>query len=232
MSRRGFTLIEVLTAVAITAMISTVIYTAFSQTSKTREAVGFSEEQSHEIRTAFSILTEDLAAAYLSLHRNSLKLVWDTVFMGQDNGDEDRLDFAAFTHRRMVRNANAGDQAELSYYLAPEPGEMRLKRLIRRESSLLDTEPKEGGTRLVLVRRVLAFNLEYYDRPTMEWLPSWDTTQALGQGDRLPEQVRIRLVVAGRLGHEKAYVTQTAVTMREPLLLNGFQPGPGIMGEL
>ena len=63
----------------------------------------------------------------------------------------------------------------------------------------------------------------------MEWLEDWDTTQAMGQGNRLPEQVRIRILVRGRRGEEKEYVTQAPVMITMPLLASGFVPGSGIM---
>ena len=225
----GFTLLEVMLAVAIMAMISTVIFSAFDQTARTREVVTTSETQSHEIMTTFAMLTEDLASAYLTMNRSKVKLAWDTVFIGTDSGTADRLDFASFSHRRMLRNSHESDQAELSYYTVDVYGESRLKKLMRREAAHLDLEPKEGGHKLILLNDVLEFNLSYYDRQMLEWLDEWDTTQATGQGNRLPEQVRIRILIRSRNGQEKEYVTQTPVMMTMPLLASGFVPGTGIM---
>ena len=39
------------------------------------------------------------------------------------------------------------------------------------------------------------FNIEYYDPLLSEWVQTWDTINALGQPNRLPAQVRIRLAV-------------------------------------
>jgi general secretion pathway protein J len=47
----------------------------------------------------------------------------------------------------------------------------------------------------VLATDIDLFQLEYLDATTGLWTETWDTTQATGQTNRMPLQVRIRLVL-------------------------------------
>jgi hypothetical protein len=76
----------------------------------------------------------------------------------------------------------------------------------------------------VLATDVGVFELEYLDATTGLWTENWDTTQAIGQTNRLPLQVRIKLVMnqGKRSGSDQARGTlkfQTTVTipMQQPL---------------
>jgi hypothetical protein len=61
-----------------------------------------------------------------------------------------------------------------------------------------------------------------------EWQDEWDTTEAAGDGETLPEQVRIKIVVRNRVGEEVSYATQIPVPMRTPIYRAPFIPGPPI----
>jgi hypothetical protein len=62
-----------------------------------------------------------------------------------------------------------------------------------------------------------------------EWQKEWDTTQATGEMNVLPHQVRIKLVVHNRKGEEVTYGTQISIPMRTPIYKAPFIPGPPIL---
>jgi general secretion pathway protein J len=225
-SGRGFTLIEVLVALGVVSMIAISIWAATSQTTRTRQVVEESHDKHHQIRVAFDMLTRDLTSAFLSLNRAQLEPTHDTVFIGEDHGETDRVDFAAFTHERRYFDVKESDQCEVGYFLAPDKEEPERMNLVRRESPVLDTEPLEGGQLLVLVEDVTVFDLQYFDFVQNEWQDAWDTTEVTGQPSVLPMQVRIRIVARDRLGDEVAYATQVPIPMRTPILKEGYTPGP------
>ncbi len=224
----GFTLIEVLVAIAVMSMIAISIWAASSQTVRTRNAVQESHDELHQVRVAFEMLTRDLSSAFLSQNRAQIEPTHDTVFIGQDHGEDDKLDFAAFTHERRYFDAKESDQAEVGYVLAPDTENPEQENLVRRESPVLDLEPLEGGQLLVLVQNVKAFDLQYYDMALDEWEDTWDTTEATGNGSVLPMQVRIRLETYDRLGEVVAYGTQVPIPMRTAILREGYTPGPPV----
>jgi general secretion pathway protein J len=226
---RGFTLIEVLVALAVMSMIAITIWAASSQTARTREVVQESHDKSHQVRVAFEMITRDLSSAFLSDNRAQTEPTHDTVFIGQDHGEEDRVDFAAFTHERRFFDAKESDQAEVGYFLAPDKENPEQQNLVRREAPVLDLEPLEGGQLLVLVENVKVFDLQYYDVVMAEWQDAWDTTEATEDGSVLPFQVRVRLETYDRLGEVVAYATQVPIPMRTPILRDGYTPGEHVV---
>jgi len=215
-------------AIAVMGMIAMAIWAASSQTARTRTVVQESHDKTHQVRVALEMMTRDLTSAFLSQNRAQLEPTHDTVFIGEDHGEDDRLDFAAFTHERRFFDAKESDQCEVGYFLAPDKENPEQQNLVRRESPVLDLEPLEGGQLLVLVENVKAFDLQYFDLVMAEWQDAWDTTEATGEGSVLPLQVRIRLETYDRLGEVVAHATQVPIPMRTPILRDGYTPGPPV----
>lgn len=191
----GLTLIEVMVAVVVLTMVSMTLWTATSQTSRTRRIVTESHERFHQVRVAFEFITRDLSSAFLSKHRATVEPTHDPIFIGRNSGDEDRLDFAAFTHQRRYLDADESDQCEVGYFIEDDPEVSGRKNLIRRESPVLDLDPLEGGQYLILLEDVVALDIQYFDLPMNEWQDEWDSTEATGEVGTLPHQVRVKLVV-------------------------------------
>ena len=66
--------------------------------------------------------------------------------------------------------------------------------------------------------------LSFLDPTTSQWVDTWDTTQAKGQQNRMPLQVRVTLVVnggrrsaAGRLRGALRFETTVAIPIQQPL---------------
>jgi general secretion pathway protein J len=193
----GFTLIEVMVAVAIFAMITTLIYGGFAQTSKNKARIERDLDRSRALYSTVSRLTDELSMAYVSAQLNpamSLQMV-RTAFVGTDRGKADRLDFTSFSHRRLYANAHESDQQELSYFMAKDPADPTRHVLARRAQRRVDDNPRKGGNVEVLLDGVLGFDIKYLDPLSGEWLSSWSTVQAIGQPNRLPAQVKITLSI-------------------------------------
>jgi general secretion pathway protein J len=226
----GLTLIEVMVAIAVFSMVAITIWTATSQTARTRDIVTSVHDRYHQVRVAMEMMKRDLSSAFLSRHRALNEPSHDTVFIGRDSGDDDRVDFAAFTHQRRYLDAKESDQCEVGYFIADDPEISGQKNLIRRTSPILDLEPLEGGQYLTLVEDVVGLNLTYFDLEMNDWQDNWDTNDETAQADLLPHQVRITLVIHDRRGEEVTFGSQIAIPMRTPIYLSkgGFIPGPPI----
>jgi len=226
--KRGFTLLEIMLAVSILALVGTMIYGGFSQTALNKARVEEDVDHSRIVHMALERMARELTMAFVSTHVNpSLDLrVVDTAFIGNDNGKDDRIDFTSFSHRRLYRNARESDQNEISYFVTEHPDEPGVQVLARREQNRIDDDPRRGGKSQILVENVEEFNLEYFDPLLTDWVQTWDTEDVLAQPNRLPTQVRIRLTVADprRRGQTQAFGTRVMIPLTYALNHANYNP--------
>jgi general secretion pathway protein J len=224
--RLGFTLIEVLISIAILAAITSLLFGAFAALKRSKDGLSRVQDRQREGRLAMARITRELQSAYLSAHMplNQALMVQKTIFKSERGTPADRLDFTAFANRRLDKNSHVSDQCELSYFGSPNPDGSGTTDLVRRIDTSLDLEPMKGGKVEVLATDIDLFDLQYLDAQTGQWQESWDTTQATGQADRLPLQVRIILVLNGgvRSSAERSrgtirLVTKVGLNMLQPL---------------
>lgn len=216
----GFTLMEIMVAIAVLAMASMLIWTAFAQTGKAKKVIEETNSRYHQVKVAMRRICSDLSMAYITRNINPEFVTHESVFIGR-NEDPDTLDFMTFSHRRRFKDARESDVCEIGYYVEEDPEDREIMSLVRRESRRVDDEPEEGGNKLVLVQDVVEFDVSFYDPSMDQWEDEWDTTQVTGQPNRLPMQVRIRLVVRGPKDEELEFVTQTPIHMMEPVFYSG-----------
>jgi len=195
--RSGLTLVEVLVAVAILAMIAVLLWGGFSQTARNKAYTEQQVDRHHVARSALERMSRELAAAYVSIHLNPNEALQTvrTAFVGVDRSNGDRVDFTSFSHQRLYRDAHESDQNELSYFVTRSNEDPDQRVLARREQSRIDDDPRRGGRSEVLVENIRDFELEYLDPISGDWVRSWDTTQTAGQPNRLPSQVKIILTL-------------------------------------
>lgn len=218
----GFTLIEIMIAVAIFAMITTLIYGGFSQTSKNKKRVEAALDRNRSLYTTVSRMSQEFAMAYVSVQLNPSQTLQAvrTAFIGTDRGTADRVDFTAFSHRRLYRDAHESDQEEISYFMANNPDDTSKHVLARRSQPRVDDNPRKGGRVEVLLEDVTAFDIKYLDPMSGEWLSSWNTSQAIGQPSRLPSQVKISLSVVDPRNPTRSITLTTRVPVRIRYALN------------
>ena len=223
---RGFTLVEVLIAIAVLAAISVLIYSAFSGLKRSKEGIERVGDRYREGRIAMAQLSRDLQSAYLSLHApiDQSIIVTKTAFVGARGSPADRLDFNSFSYRRLDRDAHESDQAEISYFGSVDPKQRSVTDLARRVSPRPDLYPERGGRVDVIATDIDLFDVTYLDPLSGQWTESWDTNQATGQLNRLPLQVRIVLVLNGgrRSGADRGkqpirLETKIPIHMQRPL---------------
>jgi len=221
-ARAGFTLVEALVAITILSLVTALVWTGFSQTSRNKSRVERQVDRYHVIQLTLERMARELSMAYVSAQVNptpSLQTV-RTAFVGSDRPNRDRIDFTSFSHRRLYRDAHESDQNELSYFVTDHPDDRSRRVLARREQNRIDDEPREGGTVQIMVDDIESFELEYLDPVSGEWLQSWDTTQPTLQPNRLPAQVKILLEVADPLDPRETTTFGTRVSIPLTWALN------------
>ena len=224
----GFTLVELLMAVAILAGVAMLIYSAFSGMKRSKEGIERVADRYREGRLAMRRLATELQSAYVSMHVpiDPNLMVVRTAFVGRKGSPADRLDFNAFANRRLDRDSHESDQCELSYFGStdPDPHHGGVVDLARRISKRPDLDPQKGGRVDVLATDIDLFDLKYLDPLSGNWQDTWSTKDAIGQPNRLPLQVRVALVLNGgrrteswRAPETIKFLTKIPLAMQSPL---------------
>lgn len=195
-TQRGMTLIELLVAMSILALISILVFSAMDGMRRSRQGIERITDRYREGRMAMSRITRELQGAYLTGHApiDSSLLVVQSIFQGEPESSGASLTFNSFSGRRYREDQLATDQLEITYFGSEDPDERGVVDLARR-SSLPDEEPTEGGRVEVLATNIDLFELEYLDPITGRWLQEWDSSSIVEEGGRLPRQVKIKLVL-------------------------------------
>ncbi len=212
-------LLEIMVAISVLAMVSVLIYGAFDGLTKGKKGLGRVNDRYQQGRAAIERISRELSSAFLSVHQPLVvqQIRRQTIFASTNSSPADRLDFSSFSHRRLVRDSHESDQNELSYFGSSDPKVSGKTDLVRREAPIIDIEPRRGGEVNVLVEDIDLFDLKFLDPMTSQWLETWDTSQATGQPNRLPLEVKITLVLKGVDGKPIQFMTKVRLPMLAPL---------------
>lgn len=240
---QAFTLIEVLIAVMLLALVSLIMYESMALTFQIRDRITRIEDLVHSAQVSLKRLTSDISMAYLSNHVYPEEPASTTLFIGK----EDSLLFTYMGHVRRQRGARESDHGTVEYTLERDP-DGNGQAIIRREKTVMDTEPERGGSREVLVSGVTEFKILYWDDKAEDWQDEWkaemeeaakagsnptvvegqavSSTAAVAMKQqvdatlekfKLPSRVYIRLVLEDSNGVEYPFETQTRIHLQAPL---------------
>lgn len=146
---------------------------------------------------AMARMTRELQSAYLSAHApidESLR-VSQTTFTGKPGSPAAELNFTSLSHRRLASDAKESDQEEITYFGSEDPETSGVTDLARRQASIVDEEPEEGGRVDVMATNIDLFDLEYFDPVMARWVDEWDSESVIQEKGRLPRAVKIVLVL-------------------------------------
>jgi general secretion pathway protein J len=214
------TLLEVLVSLGVMAMISLLIYGAFDSISRGRRGEALRADRARQGRDAVERIAREVQGAFLSLHQPLSPAMQTrmTAFIASNGANYDRVDFTAFAHRRVERDVRESDQAEVGYFVVPDPDVDGKMDLVRREQAPIDFDPKRGGVVNVLAEDVESFDLKYLDPLTGQWVESWDSTQLAQQLNRLPIEIRVELKLKSvKNTPEFKFTTKAILPITQPL---------------
>lgn len=174
--RRGFTLLELLIALSITAVISVSLYASLRIAFKARESAQRSVEPSRTAQLAFDFLRADIESAVIP--NGTLR----GPFVGTDlpsdgGGDGDYLEFYTLGNPQTdaQRLGVAGEVRRVELQVAADAngrGQVLLRRVYGNLLATVEPEPYDE----VICRGLVGMNLRYFDG--YSWLDSWDSTQS------------------------------------------------------
>jgi general secretion pathway protein J len=215
---RGFTLMEVMVAVAITALMGTIVAMAFQTGFRAKEVVEGEAEHYRMVRVALNRMAREIGSAFVS-DRYDPKRYRDandrpTNFIGE----RDRLLFTTFAHQRLYTDSKESDQAVVEYFVesSTEKGARGRQDLKRRVNPNIGDRMDRGGTTDVLFEGVKKLEFEYWDSERKQWDDEWDTRRN-ERKSFLPTRVRITVVALDENGKEARYTTQARIMLNTEL---------------
>lgn len=217
--RRGFTLIEIMVAVAILAMAMVMVFSSVRTTFKTKSAIEAQSSRYRSVRLALERMAREIEMAYISQNEDTFQQERRTFFQGKRHTDFDELRFSYFGHQRLYMDGHESDTAQVAYWAAHDREDTRKTNLLRRESrrlSNLKLDDAPGETDIVC-DDLVKLRLDYWDARDKIWREEWVTTAADGQPDRLPSKVKITLTVRDERGKDVPFETEARLAIQEPL---------------
>lgn len=213
-SARGFTLMEVMVAIGITAFLGAMAAISFTTTFATREGVMTSSDRYREIRAAFGRMEREIGSAFVSDRYDAERYRDQNDRPTNFIGESDSLLFASFAHQRMYQDAKESDQMVVEYRVdtAKDPKAKGRQDLIRRENVVVQDRMDRGGTEDTLFENVKKLEFDYWDSERKDWDDEWDTRRQ-EQKAILPTRVRITITTVDENKKEVRYTTQVRIML-------------------
>lgn len=183
---RGFTLLELLIAVAIFALIGAMAYGGLDQVMRQKSATEAQAKRLSDLQKAYRVMQRDLEQVVNREIRNEFgdsvdALVGGSGFAGVEFSRTGRANPAGFLRSQIQRVSYLPDQDQL----------------LRRTWRVLDRAQDSLPDEQVLVEKMQRFTMRFLDE-TDEWKERWPPQPAFGEDDRtgtLPRAVEVQIEI-------------------------------------
>ena len=189
-TQRGFTLLEVLVAVAITSMIIAALYSTFSLSRRAVDAVDDSLIRIQESRAVLDILKREIESAlYRKERAYTVFKLDDRDFYGKQAS---QLLFTSFSPL-------LPGLAKIQYTVEEDGGKLVLKKKI---SSAFGARRETKSAELVEDMESFTIEAGYGDK----WVKTWDS----GEAGSIPDEIRISMKVYTKKGEGPLTISEIA----------------------
>ena len=180
MDRResGFTLVEILVAISIGAILLTTIYGVFGSVSGARDRLEATGEEYHQARVLYDRLASEVRSGYFNSASQQTRLVG-----GSNSQGYPFLEFSTTLSTPLFGGRSGGVSLVRYEQLEME----REIRLYRSEWPLLNSQPEQDPQLLIVGLKT--FVLRYYDGN--DWQDEWDSQVA----GKLPRMIELTVEV-------------------------------------
>jgi general secretion pathway protein J len=189
----GFTLIEVLLALALSALLLTTVYWTYFSISRSIDAATEGHDAMETGRGLIELLKRDVRG--ITLAKFPLVATIDEID-GQKVG---AIEFTTTAHL----GQDTRQLTRVGYALVQDSNGKKI--LVRRQTKNLRDEVVEFDMTSELSDIVSGFSLGFYDGT--DWVDNWDSKTRNG----LPKQVRITLDISDRRGKTKTFTTEESI---------------------
>jgi general secretion pathway protein J len=182
---RGFTLLEIMVALAIFGIVVAAIYASWTAIVRGAETGKKSAAAVQRSRITIRTLEDALMSA------RSFDASRDYYYFVGENGNEATLSFVSKLAESFPRSRRFGvfDVRRLEFKL--EPGDYGKQLVLRQWPVLMELDIDEKEHPLVLAKNVKAFEMRFWDDKKLDWLDEWTQT------NQLPPLVEITLRWSG-----------------------------------
>jgi general secretion pathway protein J len=160
----GFTLIEVLLAVALLATIGTMVFASLTTTTRLMDASRERTTREQTIRRVLRVMAEEM-----SLSRRMDMFPWVGTNGSQEGQPADTVAFLTMSDGLNLSSVKESDMIRVVYSREGD----RLMRFVRRNLYGLTDESLDQTE---LASQVTGFNLRYFDGQSRIWIDEWQTT--------------------------------------------------------
>ena len=206
----AFTLVEVLAAVFLTAVVMTIAISFFVELSDATDSAASRARQGRNALAVLDRIARDLEGAYLvrkPVERDPLEHRWAFVAEGQAGGEgADRLQFVTRNHRPRNLLDHGSDLAFVTWMLEPVSDGRGYELLRAVNPGLPEPPANEFPSADDELFMVVAEDVEYFSMrfltPDAEWVESWDSTQ-LELSSLLPEAAELEIAFLPEEGQDE-----------------------------
>lgn len=233
---KGFTIVEIMLAIALLATITALTWSSISSMYRTRDLIELRTERYQVMRIAMDRMTTEIGSAYMAGEQFGGEPLPGEEFVEPANEEEaeaalaaaltepiqfgmiardDELNFTSFAHLRTVEGERASHHAEIGYFVRTarsDDGDM-VKKLMRREDTTPDDDITRGGVIYTMYEDIESIQFEYWDPGSVEL----GTLEEIAQGRWVKSWDTTQREHAGRLPQ------RVRITLELPAPLNSRQ---------
>lgn len=220
-SQRGMTLLEIVIAAGIMAVMMMVAWRVIAQIGEANRMTARMANNEREVRMALERVVRDMTVAYLSKNEDENAVERRTFFIAKAGGDVPELAFSSLAHQPLWADANESSQTVISYRAEPDPDPKHAGEInwIRREQRRMgvDSLTPQPFDEDILLRNIARVEFAYWDWKEDKWKDAWNSSSPTGEKSRLPERVRIKVTLKGEQAESSArvYTTQARLLLQE-----------------
>ncbi|MFH1139341.1 MAG: type II secretion system protein GspJ [Pseudomonadota bacterium] len=220
--RSGVTLIDLMIALVIMAVVLSAVYSVFAFQEKAVRAAAESRDVYGQGLVVLDRICRDLSGAWLpaSASRDNARVQY------RFEGEKESLNFTS-TASLSPDQDSGSEIAEIGYRLEEDPDSKEKKYILyRRQDDSPDDEPDEGGSEFRMTSDLISFELSYRDRDNEE-----SESTAAVKKDLLPLAVQVKLELSTVEGQKETFQTMVFLPLSQPVVtpvevpeLGGLKP--------
>jgi general secretion pathway protein J len=210
-NKSGFTLVEVMVAAAILALIVSMLYIAFASSVKTMEAGTEGGEIFRKAGVVLNRMAQDISCARLPSEEEEASAQY--AFIGEDKSEDGvPQDTLTFISTALPLRGPSRGVKQVGYYIAPDSETDKLALFMKEDTTpALGNRAENAGKGMLLAEGIEGLDLTYYDSQGREW-KRWDTTTPVF-ARKLPQLVRISIFFKDDKGELLSLTTTAQVPL-------------------
>jgi general secretion pathway protein J len=191
---RGFTLLEILLAVTLSALLLSIVYWTYFSINRSIDAATENQEAMETGRVLSELIKRDI--------RGITATQFPILGKNEEIGGRPAAEIEFVTTAKLDTGPNT--LRKVGYALV-QPNTTGPKVLIRKESQNLKNDLNLSPQVFEISRIITGFKVSFFNGT--EWVDKWDS----GSAGALPKEIRVTIDVVDTKGHTKTFVAQEGI---------------------